>query len=43
MPHFDTDGDGAVDVVKFTKAFFKMGFEERTAANRRRREAEAVR
>lgn len=43
MHHFDKDGDGTVDEVEFTKAFFKMGFDERTKRNKQRRNADAVR
>ena len=43
MNQFDKDEDGTVDVVEFTKMFFKMGFEERTKRTKERRDAEAVR
>lgn len=43
MHRFDKDEDGTVDVVEFTKAFFKLGFEERTRRTKERRNAEAVR
>lgn len=43
MHRFDKNGDGTVDVVEFTKAFFKMGFDERSRRTKERREAEAVR
>ncbi|CAM9433698.1 unnamed protein product [Scytosiphon promiscuus] len=43
MHRFDKDGDGTVDVVEFTKTFFKMGFDEREKRARERREAEARR
>lgn len=43
MHRFDKDGDGAVDVVEFTKAFFKLGFEERTRRTKERRTVAAVR
>ncbi|CAM9575911.1 unnamed protein product, partial [Laminaria digitata] len=43
MKRFDKDEDGTVDVVEFTKMFFKMGFEERTKRTKERRDAEAVR
>lgn len=42
MHRFDKDGDGTVDVVEFTKAFFKMGFDERTKRTKERRDTEAV-
>lgn len=43
MHRFDKDDDGTVDVVEFTKTFFKMGFDERNRRTRKKREAEAVR
>lgn len=43
MHRFDKDGDGTVDVVEFTKTFFKMGFDERARRAKDKREAEAVR
>lgn len=43
MHRFDKDGDGTVDVVEFTKMFFKMGFDERARRAKEKREAEAVR
>lgn len=43
MHRFDKDGDGKVNVVEFTKLFFKMGFDERTRQTKERRDAEAVR
>lgn len=43
MHRFDKDGDGTVDVVEFTKTFFKMGFNERTRRAKKKRDAEAVR
>ena len=43
MNRFDKDEDGTVDVVEFTKMFFKMGFDERTKRTKERRDAEAVR
>lgn len=43
MHRFDKDGDGTVDVVEFTKTFFKMGFDERAKRAKEKREAEAVR
>jgi len=43
MHRFDKDGDGTVDVVEFTKTFFKMGFDERDRRAKAKREAEAVR
>lgn len=42
MHRYDRDEDGTVDVVEFTKAFFKMGFDERTRRTKERRAAEAV-
>lgn len=42
MHRFDKDEDGTVDVVEFTKTFFKMGFDERDKRARARRGAEAV-
>lgn len=42
MHRFDKDGDGTVDVVEFTKTFFKMGFDERARRTKEKREAEAV-
>eukprot|EP00752_Nemacystus_decipiens_P018201 g16330.t1 len=43
MHRFDKDDDGTVDVVEFTKTFFKMGFDERAKRTREKREAEAKR
>lgn len=43
MHRFDKDDDGTVDVVEFTKTFFKMGFDERNRRTKKKREAEAVR
>lgn len=42
MHRFDKDGDGTVDVVEFTKTFFKMGFDERARRTKEKREIEAV-
>lgn len=43
MHRFDKDGDGTVDVVEFTKTFFKIGFDERARRAKEKRDAEAVR
>ncbi|CAM9515707.1 unnamed protein product [Ectocarpus fasciculatus] len=43
MHRFDKDDDGTVDVVEFTKTFFKMGFDERNRRTKKKREAEAKR
>ncbi|CAN0063989.1 unnamed protein product, partial [Discosporangium mesarthrocarpum] len=42
MHQFDNNDDGTVDVVEFTKTFFKMGFEERGRRTKERREADAA-
>lgn len=43
MHRFDKDGDGTVDIVEFTKTFFKLGFDERSRRTRERRKAEEAR